>query len=619
MSATRTVTGGQGMSCEFGFRASARAWRGGVAALALLGAFPAAAQEAQAPSPVPPPAVAPSDSAMVNLLRLLVDQGVLKADKARALMAQAQAEATQARADAAAPAADLAALPPPPAGTVRVPYVPETVRAQIRDELRRDVLAQAKSEQWASPEEAAPRWVKNLRLFGDMRFRSMSTFYGDTNSNQIIDAGAWNPTGPYDAQLGVFPILNATNDRLNTAQYRVRLGIEANVAKYFKVGVQIASGDNNGPTSTNTAFAGSFGKRDLWLQNAYLRGSLDETNWAMVGRFDNPLRTTDLMFDPDLAFDGVFAQVDVGRYLLDKSYTIALRGGALPIDFGNDNFPALAVDKRNFRDRYLYTGQVELGKTFDNGVDVRVAAAYHNFTYLRGHVSDPCDIYANPLVECSTDNLRSVFMTKGNTWMFLRQFDLTNIGTNPLREPQYIGHKFAYRVIDLNAWLSIPIAGNVRAQITANYLNNRGFDPQNICREGVAGQPQNNYVSRDGVSLSGPCEATAPGRFEGGNEGYAGYFSIGHPELFRVNPGRAHKGQWAINAAYKYLESDAVPDAFTDSDFHLGGTNAKGYFIGGAYALFDGVAVGGRWLSANEVSGDPLSIDVLHLDLLAAF
>lgn len=605
------------MSSEFGLRALARVTRGGVAAAALLAALPAAAQQA-APAPA---ATAPSDSAMVNLLRLLVDQGVLKADKAQALMTQAQAEAARARAEAAAaPTIDVAALPPAPAGTVRVPYVPESVRAQIRDELRRDVLAQAKSEQWASPEDAAPRWVKNLRVFGDMRFRSMSTFYGDTNSNQIIDAGAWNPTGPYDVQLGVFPILNATNDRINTAQYRLRLGIEAQVAKYFTAGVQIASGDNNGPTSTNAAFAGSFGKRDLWLQNAYLRGNLDETNWAMVGRFDNPLRTTDLMFDPDLAFDGVFAQLDGGRMLLDKSWTLAVRGGALPIDFGNDNFPALAVDKRNFRDRYLYTGQVEVGKRFDNGIDLRATAGYHNFTYLRGHVSDPCDIYANPLIECSTDNLRSVFMTKGNTWMFLRQFDLTNAGTNPLREPQYIGHKFAYRVIDLNAWLSIPVGDSgVRAQITANYLNNRGFDPRNICREGVAGQPQNNYVSTDGISLAGPCEATRPGRFEGGNEGYAGYFSIGHPELFRVNPGRAHKGQWAINAAYKYLESDAVPDAFTDSDFHLGGTNAKGYFIGGAYALFDGVAIGGRWLSANEVSGDPLGIDVLHLDLLAAF
>ncbi len=62
-----------------------------------------------------------------------------------------------------------------------------------------------------------------------------------------------------------------------------------------------------------------------------------------------------------------------------------------------------------------------------------------------------------------------------------------------------------------------------------------------------------------------------------------------------------------------------MPDAFTDSDFHLGGTNAKGYFIGGAFAPYRNVTIGGRWLSANEIVGDPFAIDVLQLDLNVAF
>jgi hypothetical protein len=78
-------------------------------------------------------------------------------------------------------------------------------------------------------------------------------------------------------------------------------------------------------------------------------------------------------------------------------------------------------------------------------------------------------------------------------------------------------------------------------------------------------------------------------------------------------------GQWNVLAGYRYLESDAVLDAFTDSDFHLGGTNSKGYFIGGQYALFDGVLFGGRWMSANEIAGPPLAIDVLQVDLVAKF
>jgi hypothetical protein len=67
------------------------------------------------------------------------------------------------------------------------------------------------------------------------------------------------------------------------------------------------------------------------------------------------------------------------------------------------------------------------------------------------------------------------------------------------------------------------------------------------------------------------------------------------------------------------LQGDAVVDAFTDSDFHLGGTNAKGYMLSAAYGLGRNVWLRARWLSAREVDGPPLDIDVLQLDLQAGF
>jgi hypothetical protein len=589
----------------------------GAAAMALVATLPAFAQDAAA--------VAPSDSAMVNLVRLLIEQGVLTPEKGAVLMRQAQAEAEQVRAtQVAARAPDpgpqaASALPAPPTGSVRVAYVPETVRAQIRDELRTEVMAQAKAEGWASPGKAAPDWVDKVRIHGDMRFRSASTFYSSSNSNQIIDVANWNRNGPIETFTGIYPILNATNDRLNTAQIRARLSVEAIIADRFQVGIQLATGDDPGPISTNASFAGGFRKRDIWVQNAYLKGEPIRGITAMIGRFDNPLRSTDLMFDADLAFDGVYGQFDLGRFL-NKDFTLAVRGGAFPINFGDDNFPLYAINKRNFRDQYLYTAQAEIGKKFgENGPQVALAAAYHNFTYLRGHVSDPCDVYTSDRIECSTDALAPAFMGKGNSWMFLRRFDLsTQPAGVPITEPQLVGNKFAFRVLDVNGTVTLPISDRIVASLTGNYLRNLAFDPENLCREGAEGQPQNNYSAAPG-DLRGVCEPGTSARFTGGNEGYAAYLSIGAPELFRVNPLRAKRGAWAINAGYKYLESDAVPDAFTDSDFHLGGTNAKGYFIGAAYALFDGVTVSGRWLSANEIVDQPLAIDVLHLDLGVAF
>ena len=66
-------------------------------------------------------------------------------------------------------------------------------------------------------------------------------------------------------------------------------------------------------------------------------------------------------------------------------------------------------------------------------------------------------------------------------------------------------------------------------------------------------------------------------------------------------------------------EADAVLDAFTDSDFHLGGTNNKGFILGAQYGLGKNTWLSARWLSSNEIRGLPLSIDVFQLYFNAKF
>ncbi len=93
---------------------------------------------------------APSSNATVNLIRLLVKQHVITQEAADALLKQAEQEAVQAQRQTAtvkaiaaqpppAPATQLstAATTPPPAGTLRIPYVPEIVKKQIKEDVRR--------------------------------------------------------------------------------------------------------------------------------------------------------------------------------------------------------------------------------------------------------------------------------------------------------------------------------------------------------------------------------------------------------------------------------------------------------------------------------------------------
>jgi hypothetical protein len=62
-----------------------------------------------------------------------------------------------------------------------------------------------------------------------------------------------------------------------------------------------------------------------------------------------------------------------------------------------------------------------------------------------------------------------------------------------------------------------------------------------------------------------------------------------------------------------------VLDAFNDADFHLGGTNHKGYFFGASYGVGRNAAVNMRWMSSRQITGLPLSIDVLQLDFGVRF
>lgn len=563
----------------------------------LLTPLPAMAQVA---APAAEAAQAPSESAMVNLVRALVAQGALKAEVGDALIRQAEAEAAQARATRQA---DAAALPPPAPGAIRVPYIPETVRAQIKDELRTEVLAEARDKGWASPDAAAPDWTKRFTMHGDIRIRSQSELYSRTNSNQIFDFATINSFGPYDLdnQFLALPYLNSINDQWNRLNIRARLGVDVQIARGVTAGITVATGDNAGPISTNTTLGGGFYKRELWLDKAWLR--LQPTDWASItlGRMLNPFSSSDLLYDNDLNLDGAAIELNSGT-MLGSDFKITARGGAFPVDFGRENDPIFERDKPTIPQKYLFAGEIAArGKVED--LSFMVSVGYHNFHNFQGRLSEPCEIEF--VTYCSTDYLQPLFLTKGNTLSPLRNI----VTVDPTSDrPQLLGYTFAYRILDTNASVTLPLGETAVARLSGSFVKNLGFDKKDICRYAPAAVPYNNDDVGDGLY----CAATNPAKFVGGDIGYRGELLVGTIDPFNA-------GEWHVFAGYRYLESDAVLDAFTDSDFHLGGTNSKGYFLGANYALTKGLIIGGRWLSTNEISGQPFSVDVLQIDLQARF
>jgi len=84
-------------------------------------------------------------------------------------------------------------------------------------------------------------------------------------------------------------------------------------------------------------------------------------------------------------------------------------------------------------------------------------------------------------------------------------------------------------------------------------------------------------------------------------------------------PSIQNLGDWQAYLGYRHLERDAVLDAFADSDFRLGGTNSKGFFIGGSYGVDRNTWLSAKWLSADAIDGLPFGVDVVQVDFNAKF
>lgn len=79
------------------------------------------------------------------------------------------------------------------------------------------------------------------------------------------------------------------------------------------------------------------------------------------------------------------------------------------------------------------------------------------------------------------------------------------------------------------------------------------------------------------------------------------------------------KGDWEFGYAYKVLEKDAMVAELVDSDFHGGGTNARGHKFGFGYGLLDNTTFNITWFDTWQETGSKNHKDTLQLDVVTKF
>lgn len=497
-----------------------------------------------------PAAAQSTEEIGVELLQLLVDEGLIPLEKAQNLLDRARRNAearTQREATATA------------STTIDVPYVPEAVRNQIRDEVKAEVVAQAKAERWIAP-GTLPGWLDGVKLSGDFRMRYQSTMFADGNFpafpdvNAILQAGGVSRTD--------FPLLNTT-DNFHQLRYRARLGVEAQISDKVKLGFRLASGEDNGPIATNDIIGDNFRKDAIYIDRAYLELKPIKQATLIAGRMPNPFYSTDLVWDVDVNMEGLAGQLshDFGDDLLGAR--LFATGGYFP----------LQEKETDGIERYLLAGQGGVSIRPVDDLELQFAGAYYDFKNLQGRRNAPDGARIN-------DHTAPMALARGNSLFDIRTDGLTSLP----------GLASRFELLNFTGHVAYRGFGDIGVKLTGDYVVNLGFDQSEIAALRVG----------------------EPGSVPPDNNGYQIRLDVGHDEIRKF-------GDWQFAAAYKRVDTDAVVDIFTHSEFGLGGTDVKGYLIRGRLGLLPNTYIGANWYSTKSISSAPLDVDVLQIDLGARF
>ena len=573
------------------------------AAMLLASLAPALARAQAAPDP-----------ANALLISILVKRGVISQGDADAIMHEVAAEQEEAKAQAAVPVpTTVTTSSVAPDGTIHVTYVPKIVRDQITQQVKNEVLAQEQAQGYAEPAEV-PDWIHRVRIYGDFRFRYESDLFpkGNDDTGAFPNFNAINTGSPYDISTANnnFPASNNVNENRNRFRIRARLGVDADLGDGFELGFRLATGENDSPVSENQtlgnapggAQGGEFSKYAIWIDRAHLDYSppyLDPNVAKLtfsVGRFDNPFFSTNLIFADDLGFDGIAAD---GLYKLDDGLTPFFTLGAFPIYDTDFNFASNQPAKYVSHDKYMFGAQVGSEWKINDDYTAKLAVADYAYTNVAGKLSTPCTVLS-AADSCSTDDNRPSFAQNGNTYMALRDILATTANNNgTTNQYQYFGLASNFNELALDGEFDLANFDPTHLWVVGEYVKNLAF-----AKSDVAAKAVNN---RGAVTAT-----SATGDYVGGDTGYFAYFAVGQKVLQK-------RCDWNATLGYKYLETDAVIDGLTDSDFGLGGTNLKGFIVSGQVALDPKVWVRARYLSADSIVGPTYRADVFQLDLNAKF
>jgi hypothetical protein len=560
-------------------------------------------------------APAHADEQTVKLIQLLIQKGILSPGQAKDLLRETGTP-SHGHAKTVAPPQAAEEAPPATSGQIRVTYVPQFIRKQIADEVRSQVMDQAQTEGWAAP-DALPEWTKRIKIFGDLRVRAEDDGFDSNNYNKFINFNSVNNGSGFDANEYLNgnatnpPFLNTTEDR-ERFRLRARFGVDAQIDDWVEGIIRVGTGQDDGPVSPNQTLgtaitadgsSGDFSKPALWLDQGYLKFTPLPELTVVAGRAPSQFLPSDLMFYPELQFDGFAAKGSESF----GNVTVFGTVGAFPLFNTAFDFSTNSDVKYSSTNSYLTALQGGVAWQVRPNIKATLGVGIFDFLGVQGAVSNPCNeqpgsTATSGIFYCNTDDTRTPYEQFGNTLYAIRNIipQPEPTGTLP-PNPQYYGLASRFNVLDIHPRVDITTYHPIDVAIEGQFIKNLAYNYNEILDHGPSQGPigpQNNIGSN--------------GHYQGGDTGYMVKATLGDLQIHKL-------WDWNIFATYRYLETDATLDAIADSDFHYGGTNAQGYILGGSIGIARNTWFQLRYFSAEAISGPHYGTQQVYLDLNSSF
>jgi hypothetical protein len=249
-------------------------------------------------------------------------------------------------------------------------------------------------------------------------------------------------------------------------------------------------------------------------------------------------------------------------------------------------------------EQWLFAGQVGVDWKASDESRLRLAGAYFDFSGIQGK-PDP----ANPANNTLNDLSAPLFRQFGNT-MFDIHYQVLNNTATPIA-PLY-GYAAQFRLVNFGAEYEYARFDPMRLAVQLDWVRNVGFNATEIRQRiggAVAGLP--------GVTL--PNGSVVNGVEDARTNGYLVSLRMGAADLHQL-------GDWQVFCGARYLERDAVPDAFTSPDYRLGGTDNQATFVGVNVGTSAATSLTLRYVSARSIDSAPkFGVDTWFLDFNGRF